>query len=465
MEAQESLWELPEGFGQFEITQYPNIRYKHFTLQQLVNGSVSYQHKYTAGLAPVQINVTITTNNEMRVYYIRALPFEGNISLAANACLPLAENTNKLLSSNNLLATTNFASQNPVLSYRILSPLAHGYLEVYEPMSSNPANWHWVKTNLRSGKPANTNFTQSEINSGHLRYVSTAAVPDGTGMLLDSFQFRVFSNQLPGLEGSFCIRVFSLVKPSLVIAAANVSVAEGGEVVVSGNKFSVSLRSSLLDDLQRWWDEPFALDQLKIDVVITSQPEHGQLIVSENPLSGEVVVPLRLFKNNSVVYSHDDSENFLDSIGFRLRATSVGSLPLVLPDETELTMMWINIQPVNDNSPILTQSGPITLTEGSFVILNSSMLHVVDLDKDTDPADISIELVSQPTNTISHFATVEMIDQAINKFRYRDILQKRIIFHSAISTVGQLEFARGVKVTDGLHIHETVCSSCVESKP
>ena len=32
-----------------------------------------------------QINVTITTNNEMRVYYIRALPFEGN----SNACLPL----------------------------------------------------------------------------------------------------------------------------------------------------------------------------------------------------------------------------------------------------------------------------------------------------------------------------------------------------------------------------------------
>ena len=459
MEAQESLWELPAGFGQFEITQYPNIPYKHFTLQQLINGSVSYQHNYTAGLTSVLINVTVTTNTEMRVYHISARPFEGNISLATNSCLPLVENTNKLLSSDNLLATTNFSNQNPVLSYTILSPLAHGFLEVYEPMT-NPADWHWVKSNLRSRRPANT-FTQSEINSGHVRYVSIAAVPDGMGMLLDSFQFNVFSNQLPGPEGSFCIRVLSLVKPSLVAAAANVSVAEGGEVTVTRSRFSVSLSSPLLEDLQQWWNEPIDINQLGIEVIITLQPQHGKLILFGNPLPGEVTVPLRLFQNNSVLYAHDGSENFLDSIGFRLRATSVGSLPLILPDQTEVTTLWINIQPVNDNSPILTQSGPITLTEGSYITLNSSMLHVEDPDRNTSPADISIELLPNQTDPNSRFATMQMIDQAIERFRYSDILQKRIVFYSAISTEGQLEFTRGVRVTDGAHSHETVCSCCV----
>lgn len=433
---QESRWEIPKGSGQFEITQYPSIPYRHFTLLQLVNGSISYQHNYSAGLDPVPITVTISN----QLFYVLALPFEGNITLSNASCLPVAEGTTKLLLPRHIHATTDFTSQNSVLTYRVTAPLLHGYLEVYEP------NRGWVRSDQRSPRPGIVNFTQTEIDMGHVRYYSIASVPSGSLMLLDSFQFQVFSSQLPGPEGSFCIRVLSRVKPSLVVATANVSVPEGGEVVLGRSIISLSF-SPDLHELQQLWEEPITPELFEVEVLVASQPEHGKLMLLGSELSGGVI-PFAFFLNNSVTYLHDDSENFLDQIDFRVRVTSVRSYPLLLPDQSSLSTLWINIQPLNDNHPVLSQPVPIRVTEGSYVILNSSMLRVSDHDQDADLAYINIIITSQSSG---HFANIEMIDEPIIQFRYIEIMRKKIIFHSTINKDGPLQLRVRVLIQDGVH--------------
>ena len=417
-----------------------------------MNGSICFQHNFSAGLAPVAITLRVTNGPAESSYSLQALPFEGNISLVSNSCLVVVQGSEKLLLPSYLSSTTDFENQDPTIAYRVLSPMAQGHLEVYEPIRPNSIEWHWIRSDLRS-KRSNLNFTQDEINQGHVRLQSSAGVvPLGQTFLQDSFQFRVYSSQLAGPEGLFCIRILSPVKPTLVVATANVSLDEGGTVLVNGSSFSLSF-SSNLSLLQELWDEAISPERIEMEVFISNPPQNGTLMVSGTPLSGNTI-PLAKFLDDSVTYKHDDLESFIDRFSFYLRPTSVGSLPLLLPDPTGPATLWFNIHPINDNPPTLIQTTPISLVEGSYVILNSSTLKVEDLDRDTNPASISIVILpsrgsSGEASSNCFFAQVGNIDERTNQFQYSEVLQGQIVFRCKLSTNGALRFQQGVHISDG----------------
>lgn len=200
-----------------------------------------------------------------------------------------------------------------------------------------------------------------------------------------------------------------------VVVHSEVTVDEGATEILSPDIISVNDSDTRPGDLV---------------VVINDGPKHGYLevrdrsgqrkVVTEFPLSALLEEQLSYIQND-----HKGSEPRQDSFRFHVRDTSGNRSPP--------TQLDIIIENVNDEPPQIT-TRPLLLSMGQDrVVLTGD--HFDIQDQDSDPSDLQVTLVAQPTNgRLQRFDPLTNSDRTLQDgetFDYQELLDGNIAFISS----------------------------------
>lgn len=434
--------------GHIELFQN-HVAYKHFSLHELKQGHVAFQHYYSAGLGLVVFNLKVRINGlDDQFLTVYAQPYEGHIILASEAVLVLIEEGTAYVQTQQLNATTNFDNENATLTYKMLSQPQLGVLEVNEGSWTNSKE-QWVSIYGRSKDLQNT-FTQSEVKQGRIRYRQTVTLsppPPELTYINDSFQFQLFSYQLPGPLDTFSLLIIprvSMVKPKIVYNVTSVVVKEGSNVQINNNSLSVSFSPSKFQLNQ--WHHLITTQEVRLEVVIIKSPKHGALRISNASLLTDKITFFE-FAMNGLNYTHDNSETLKDEIVFRLVAQSVSNLPVQIPDSTPDIVLPIEIIPVNDNLPVLNQLNLISPIEGSFIVINTSMIYV----SDQDLPEVDFEVIVQNNSDVGgHFANISNLDEQMERFQMSHLKHGEVVY-TFLQLGKDLHYNHSIIISDGVH--------------
>ena len=435
--------------GHIELFQN-HVAYKHFSLHELKQGHVAFQHNYSAGLGLVVFNLKVRINGlDDQFLTVYAQPYEGHIILTSEAVLVLIEEGTAYIQTQKLNATTNFDNENATLTYKMLSQPQLGVLEVNEGSRMNSKE-QWVSIYERSNQDLQNTFTQSEVKQGKIRYRQTVTLsppPPELTYINDSFHFQLFSYQLPGPRDTFSILIIpqmSMIKPKIVYNVTSVVVKEGSFVQINNNSLSVSFSPSKFQLNQ--WHRLITTQEVDLEVIIIKPPQHGTLSISNAPLLTDKITFLELTMSG-LNYTHDNTEIFKDEIVFRLVARSVSNLPVQKPDSTPDIVLPIEIIPVNDNLPALNQLNLISPLEGSFIVINTSMIDV----SDQDLPEVDFEVIVQNNSDVGgYFANISNLDEQMERFRMSDLKLGEVVY-TFLQLDKNLQYNHSIIISDGVH--------------
>ncbi|XP_057381732.2 extracellular matrix organizing protein FRAS1-like [Daphnia carinata] len=200
-----------------------------------------------------------------------------------------------------------------------------------------------------------------------------------------------------------------------VVVHGEVNVDEGATEILSPDIISVNDSDTRPVDLV---------------VVINDGPKHGYLEVRDRSGQRKVVTefPLSALLEEQLSYVQNDykgSEPRQDSFRFHVRDTSGNRSPPAQLD--------IIIENVNDEPPQIT-TRPLLLSMGQDrVVLTGD--HFDIQDQDSDPSDLQVTLVAQPTNgRLQRFDPLANSDRTLQDgetFDYQELLDGNIAFISS----------------------------------
>ncbi|XP_035209916.1 FRAS1-related extracellular matrix protein 1-like isoform X2 [Stegodyphus dumicola] len=240
----------------------------------------------------------------------------------------------------------------------------HGYLENLRPTPGHE----------KSGKNKRINaFPLQDVKSGFITFVQFFH----RNIEPESDVFEVFVTD--GVHNSTTVLVYVsivLLNDEVpYVFVANISVNEGDAFIMDNDSISTS-------------DRDYPGDILVISV--KSKPKYGTLThfvqaISNGPLLEIPFNQLAAENFESIVYRHDGSENFFDYF----------TLSVNDGVHTVLRTCFVEINPVNDESPVLKKNIAAERVEflGSFT-LSSAVLFSEDAD--STPDEIYFEIISAP---------------------------------------------------------------------
>jgi VCBS repeat-containing protein len=349
--------------GRFELALVPGTAITSFTQDDVNNSRVQFVH-YGGELAPVaSLTVTDgTTPAGPRSMLVTFTNVNDSPIIATNAGLLLNEGATATISSTKLSVTDadNSAAQ---LTFTVTAFPARGRLE----RTSSPG-------------VGISSFTQSEINSGAIRYVH-----DGSQTTADAFSFAV-SDGRQQATGSFSVTVNSVNNPPVLVNNTGLTLQEGGTATIGDPQLKFS-------------DADSSPSQLVYTV--STSTSSGRLERSSHPS-----VPVTSFTQQDlgsglIRYVHDGGESTSDSFVFSLSdgsSTVTGTFAIV-------------ITPVNDPPALTTAS--FTITEGQTITLSSANLAAADPDHSTVTFQVSglthVQFLNTATNTtVTSFTNVDI---------------------------------------------------------
>lgn len=420
-----------------------------FTLKQLKEGLVVFQHYYYAGLEVVVFNLTLESPLDEQSLILSAQPFEGNISLTTEPRFLIKEGDKVLVDTKYLSASTNFQGQYPTLTYKVLSGSQYGVLEVFEGL-------RWVPVDRRL--LGNNTFTQAEVNTSKVRY--NQRIPLNREAVTDTIQLQIFSSQLSGpiqLLTVYILSNSSVIQPQLIFNVSTVLVTEGGSARVSDQSLSLSFSpSSIQVDSHSY---SLSHKEIMVAVHIIQKPNQGFISVRNSSLSNGSLFMYTDLLNGNIIYYHSGSDTTHDTMVIRLSVISVSSQALLTPDPSSDIVLNFQISPVNDNLPKLHQHQLIAPLEGSYIILNESFFEITD--SDNQPFDFLIQLNTSTGEGGGHFAHVRKdLDVKINQFRMSQLKGKEVVYVFRRLHVNEiLIYHHNITISDGVH-HVQEVSEC-----
>ncbi|MBK7664786.1 MAG: tandem-95 repeat protein [Sterolibacteriaceae bacterium] len=168
-------------------------------------------------------------------------------------------------------------------------------------------------------------------------------VHDGSENFSDSFSYRLTDNDGETSTATVSITITPVSDTTPVASDDAISVAEGGTATsLVGGATNVKTNDTGLSDTP-------------VNVSLVTDVSHGSLTLNAD---------------GTFSYVHDGSENFSDSFSYRLTDND---------GETSTATVSITITPVSDNSPVITSSSQVTVTENTRTVLAVTSL---DLDGD-----------------------------------------------------------------------------------
>ena len=360
----------------------------NFSRDDLLRGNVVYRH-LGGSLAKDDFKIRVSmrgVSSEARVTVkVYSKSYWEPLIIQNNQTILVEETTSVGLNRKNLeILHPNISSSE--ITYLIREWPKNGYLEVQSNEESHSDEV------AREDEEASLvrHFDQSMINEGRIFYVQSTS-----NQTKDSFIVDVTNgvNWARGLAVNFII-----IPDKVYVEAGNLTVVEGKSVVLSATNFRVVTN--------------YFAGKIT-DYKIIGKPKHGTIVDSTK--NNQIKKFSQKHLNAGViVYKHNGDEAPEDDMKLTVTAGDKTSQPVEL---------WINVQPVNDELPILVNRSIINVWQGGSVVLDSGRL--ASVDNDTGPADIIYNLTNVRNGYLWH---TDSPDVYIYNFTQKQIDDSKILY-------------------------------------
>ncbi|CAG5093715.1 Similar to CSPG4: Chondroitin sulfate proteoglycan 4 (Homo sapiens) [Cotesia congregata] len=392
-----------------------NLETSSFTREELAQKMVSYRH-LGGSMTKDEFRVNVTLNGEGSVsaetrVIIKVYPkgYWEPLIVHNNRVILVEETTSVLIGRKNLeIGHPKIPSAE--ITYLIREWPRNGYLEIQTPSEGHTSS-SGSSEEAKDDYEANLvrHFDQSVINEGRVYYVQSVA-----NQTEDSFVADV-TNGITWMRG--LVIDFIIIPDKLYIKAGNLSVVEGKNSIIEPSNFHVitTYYSGKLTDYR-----------------IVDKPKHGLIMdsVKQNQVKK---FSQKHLDAGIIYYKHNGDESYTDYFQVTITAGDKTSQPVDV---------WVNIQPVNDQIPVLLNQSVIKLWQGGSSIITSSNLSA--FDNDTQPSDI-VYNVTRTKNVYLSLVNLSNVD--IYNFTQKQINQSEVLITHTNGTDGYFSFT----LFDGLH--------------
>ncbi|XP_057318749.1 chondroitin sulfate proteoglycan 4 [Microplitis mediator] len=386
-----------------------------FDREELAQKLISYRH-LGGSMTKDEFRVNVTVNGKVSAetrIIIKVYPkgYWEPLIVQSNRVILVEEATSVLISRKNLeIGHPKIPSAE--ITYLIREWPRNGYLEIQTPSDGHTSSGSSSSSEeAKDDYEANLvrHFDQSVINEGRVYYVQSVA-----NQTEDSFVVDV-TNGITWMRG--LVIDFIIIPDKLYIKAANITVVEGKNSIIEPSNFHVitTYYTGKLTDYR-----------------IIDKPKHGTIMdsVKQNQVKK---FSQKHLDAGIIYYKHNGDESYTDYFQVIITAGDKTSQPVDV---------WINIQPVNDQLPVLSNQTNIKLWQGGSAVITPNNLSA--FDNDTHPAEI-IYNVTIIKNL--YFSLVNSTNIDIYNFTQQQIDQSLVLITHTNGTDASFSFV----LFDGLH--------------
>ncbi|KAG7201656.1 hypothetical protein KM043_004386 [Ampulex compressa] len=377
----------------------------NFNQDDLRHGAVTYRH--LAGFQvkdDFKLKVSTKGAETEGVFSIRVYPesYWEPLKVQNNKTVFVEESTSILLGKKDL-EIMHPKIQPSEIVYFLQEWPQNGYLELQMHDEHSEENREDYTGN------AVKHFDQNLINEGRVFYVQSAMNQTNDRFIVD------VTNGIVWLRG---LRVnFVIVPEKLYVEAKNLVVIEGKSTVLDEGIFSVIT--------------PYYADKVT-DYRIAEKPKHGTIL--DFTKNSQVKKFSQKHLHAGVIsYKHNGDEFSKDSFKMVVIAGEKTSEPFDV---------WVIVQPINDEVPVLVNKTKLDIWQGGSIILSSAILAAED--NDTVPRQITFNVTGVRNGFI---ALRNSPRQDIYNFTQEQIDNSEIIFTHTNGSDGEFNFV----LSDGVH--------------
>ncbi|XP_051923060.1 chondroitin sulfate proteoglycan 4 [Hippocampus zosterae] len=376
-----------------------------FTLSDLKNGFISYQHDDGKHLAD-RFNLTVTAKDIHLAARINV-----KVYLESHQRPPIVQHRNNLLVEEGKpvridatkLEVTHEDNVPSEITFTVKAGPYHGFLR------------HFMEADRRyvgsEESPVKT-FTQKDINSGSIQYMQVEP-----NQVNDTFVLEATN----GVTDVGDISVWVDIIPRRIpLHVFNFTVEEGGYKALTKEVLQVNNRH-------------FAGINFLFNV--TKPPRHGRIEHSRHPGVPLTSFSRRQVEHEFIYYVHDSSETLADN--FTVVANDTG-----LKKQSEARVLFIQVTAVNDEPPVVTSNRVLKVWVSSVTEISLEDLRAQDLD--TSPEELHF-MVTPPSN--GHLALKSAPMTAVLNFTQAHIDRGQLLFVHKGAMSGGFNF----QVNDGVN--------------
>ncbi|XP_063991894.1 chondroitin sulfate proteoglycan 4 [Diachasmimorpha longicaudata] len=388
------------------ILQRNNKEVGHFQREDLTNKLISYKH-LGGSMTKDEFRIRVTVKGvsaETRIMIkVYSRSYWEPLTVKNNRAILVEEATSVLISKRNLEISHPKITPTEI-TYLIREWPRYGYLEV-----QTQSDGHGEESKDDYEANLVRHFDQSVINEARVYYVQSVA-----NQTEDSFAVDV-TNGITWMRG--IVVNFVIIPDKLYVEADNISVIEGKTIALQSNYFNVitTYYTGKLTDYR-----------------IIEKPMHGSIIDSTKNNQIKKFSQKHL-EAGVIVYRHSGDESIEDNFKMVVIAGDKTSQPFDI---------WVNIQPINDQVPVLVNYTLLRVWQGGHALLTSQNLSAID--NDTKPSEVIYNITSVKNGFFS-IHTSPTVD--VYNFTQEQIDKSMIMFTHTNGTEAAFCFT----LTDGVH--------------
>ncbi|XP_034935285.1 chondroitin sulfate proteoglycan 4 [Chelonus insularis] len=378
-----------------------------FDRDELLHNLVSYRHlggSMTKDEFRVRVTVGEVSAETRVIIKVYAKSYWEPLIVENNRVILVEEGTSVPVSKRNL--EIGHPKIPPAeITYLIREWPRNGYLEI---QTTSDGHSEEAKEDYEANLVRH--FDQSVINEGRVYYVQSVA-----NQTEDSFVVDV-TNGITWMRG--LVIDFLIVPDKLYVKVDNITVVEGKSVPLESSNFHV-ITTYFIGKLTNYQ--------------ITNKPKHGMIMDSIKNNQTKKFSQKQL-DAGIIFYKHNGDEFTSDYFRIVIIAGDKSSQPVDV---------WINVQPVNDQIPILVNQSTIKLWQGGSVILTSTNLLAVDNDTISSEIIYNITSIKNVYFSLRTFPTID-----IYNFTQEQINQSMVLLTHTNDSQAGFTFV----LFDGVHI-------------
>ncbi|XP_026184383.1 FRAS1-related extracellular matrix protein 2a isoform X2 [Mastacembelus armatus] len=413
---------------------------KFFTPADLTTGAVVYQHDGSDTYSDnIVFKVTDGKNEVEFLFPITIVPTDDEPPiLNANTGLVLFKNQMMPVSPL-MLSAADIDSEDSTIKFTIIPPFSTiGTLLLRQSDApEDPSSWKFNVEDEVYEKEV-TEWLQKDVTDGKLFYKHTG--PHNIDTIMDQFVFTVQDdNDPPNKSGEsvFIIRILPIddISPELFPGTTLQMTVQEYKLTHFSKEV---LRYTDLDSEDR--DLKYTVIQPPTDTDENSPVVFGSLVLTDNIHTEVTEFTQAQINHHKISYSPPDIELGITAhvVQFRFTVEDTAGNSV----EGAFT---INLQPVNNKPPQITNTG-FTVFERGMHIITIAELDATDLD--TESKQITFTLSQPPKHGQIQVAFTDLEKKGV--FRLEDISEGKISFiHSGEETTSD-EFQ--LDVSDGIHV-------------
>ncbi|KAM7391293.1 hypothetical protein PAMP_021993 [Pampus punctatissimus] len=382
-----------------------DAKVESFTLSDLKNGLVSYQHNDSKHLADY-FDLMVKTKGLQLTVKINV-----KVYLESHQRPPIVQHHNTLLVEEGKpvkidetkLEVTHEDNLPSEIVFTVKTAPSHGFFR------------RFVETEERyigtKQSPVKT-FTQEDVNSGNIQYVQVEPNKVDDTFILDATN---------GVTDVSDIRVSVDIIPRLIpLLVSNFTLNEGASKALTQEVLKVTNRH---------------FSGINFLYSVTEPPQHGHIEHSRHPGVPITSFTRRQVEHEFIYYVHDSSETLADN--FTVVANDTG-----LRKQSAAQTVYIQVKAVNDEPPVITANRVLRVWVSSVTEIRLEDLRAQDMDT---PSEELHFMVTPPSN--GHLALKSAPMKAVLNFTQAHIDQGQLLFVHKGAMSGGFNF----QVNDGVN--------------